>query len=609
MAGISGKEKTVSELLANKHYTIDYYQREYKWQEKQLQELIEDLTGRFDGKYDPSHERSEINKYGQYFLGSIILCEKDDKVFIIDGQQRLTTLTLLLIYLRNNIEDTSQQGVISNLIYSQKLGDKSYNINVEDRKQCMDALFAGIEYDYGNGSESVKNIMKRYNEIDSLFPEDYDDKKLIFFSDWLMENVVLVKISSEKDEEAYTIFETMNDRGLSLRPLDMLKGYLLAQITDLQKRNEAAEIWKKWIKEMLDLEKDVDTKAFKEWFIGRYAETMKERKKEADPMDFDRIGNEFHRWFRDNDERMGLRTVEDYYSFIRNDLQFYLGQYAILYKASISLTKGLETVFYNAKNNMTLQYPLIMASLAKNDDQKTIKKKINLVSSFIDIFITRRIWNSESIKYDTMRYIAFPIMIEIRNKNLDELKNIFLDKLNKATDKFKENSQLAYKQRNHGHIHHFLARLTDYLEMSSGSESHYLEYVNEKTVKYEVEHIWADKPERHEAEFPSAADFLNYRNKIGGLLLLPKSFNDSYNASPYEEKLPHYYGQNYLAKSLNPTCYEKNPNFLKFKNEKKLPFKPHEQFKKQDFDERQELYRRIAELVWSPERITRIAEE
>ena len=81
-------------------------------------------------------------------------------------------------------------------------------------------------------------------------------------------------------------------------------------------------------------------------------------------------------------------------------------------------------------------------------------------------------------------------------------------------------------------------------------------------VHYEVEHIWADHAERHSDDFQHAHDFAEHRNLIGDLLLLPKSFNASYNDATYETKLPHYYSQNILAWSLNPQCYEKNPGFI-----------------------------------------------
>lgn len=124
---------------------------------------------------------------------------------------------------------------------------------------------------------------------------------------------------------------------------------------------------------------------------------------------------------------------------------------------------------------------------------------------------------------------------------------------------------------------------------------------------YEIEHVWANKPEQHTEEFPHPADFLEYRHRIGGLLLLPKSFNASYGDLPYNQKSPHYNGQNLLARSLQPSCYDHNPGFLRYVERIELPFRPHESFKRNDLDERQDLYRQIAEEIWNPARLKREA--
>jgi hypothetical protein len=103
------------------------------------------------------------------------------------------------------------------------------------------------------------------------------------------------------------------------------------------------------------------------------------------------------------------------------------------------------------------------------------------------------------------------------------------------------------------------------VETQSGQPSHYLDYVSEGKTRYEIEHVWANHPERHSDEFSHPVEFAEHRNLIGGLLLLPKALNASYSDLPYEEKLPHYNSQNLLARSLNPQCYANNPGFPHFK--------------------------------------------
>jgi len=99
MQEIQGKTKNIQELLSGTKYGIDYYQRE--WNTKQLSELLDDLTIRFFEDYREKHTTKDVANYGHYFLGSIVVSQVDDIRQVVDGQQRLTTLTLLLIYLNN----------------------------------------------------------------------------------------------------------------------------------------------------------------------------------------------------------------------------------------------------------------------------------------------------------------------------------------------------------------------------------------------------------------------------------------------------------------------------------------------------------------------------
>ena len=601
MREILGKAKTVRELLKGVKYSIDYYQREYKWHDKQIRELLDDLSGKFLEEYQPSHARTKVADYPHYFLGSIIISKKESVGYIVDGQQRLTSLTLLLVLLRNLQSGHAEQVNVDELIFSEKFGQKSFNLHVDERTPAMEALYedGGMTLNTTDRPESVQNLVARYRDLEAAFPEELRGDALPYFIDWLLENVHLVEITAYSDDDAYTIFETMNDRGLSLSPTDMLKGYLLANI-DESKRTSANNRWRGRIRELNDAGKEVEADCFKAWFRSQHATKIRERKKGAKPEDFDRIGTEFHRWLRDAAETVGLKHSDDFYRLIDRDFDFYSRQYLRVIDAAQKPVPGLEHVLYNAQHGFTLQHMLLLAPLRPDDSEPVIVRKIGLVAQYLDILLTWRLWNFRTIAYSTMQYAMFVVMRDIRGLTADALAQRLHEFLGKEDETFASNERLRVHQQNRYALHRILARITDYVETQSGQPSRYLDYVSEGKTRYEVEHIWADHPARHTTEFSHPADFAEHRNRIGGLLLLPKSFNASYGDLSYADKLPHYNTQNLLARSLHPQCYEHNPGFLRFRQESGLPFKAHAEFKKADLEQRSELYRQIAERIWNP---------
>jgi len=86
MKKIYGKARSVRELLKDRRYSIDYYQREYKWHEKQVQELVEDLTDRFSEDYRPGDPWNKVLTYGHYFLGAVIISDKEGTKYIVCPQ-------------------------------------------------------------------------------------------------------------------------------------------------------------------------------------------------------------------------------------------------------------------------------------------------------------------------------------------------------------------------------------------------------------------------------------------------------------------------------------------------------------------------------------------
>ena len=599
MKEILGKAKTVRELLKGVKYSIDYYQREYKWHEKQICELVDDLSNKFLEEHDSTHQRSKVADYPHYFLGSIIISKKESVSYIVDGQQRLTSLTLLLILLRNLQNGHAEKVNVDELILSERYGQKSFNLHIDERTSAMDALYKGKIVDVTDRPESVRNLVQRYHNLEDYFPKELRDEALPYFIDWLLENVHLVEITAYADDDAYMIFETMNDRGLSLSPTDMMKGYLLANI-DEAKRTAANTRWRHRIRELNDAGKEVEPDCFKAWLRSQHATKIRARKKGAKPEDFDRIGTEFHRWLRNAAAAVGLKQSEDFHRFIDRDFDFYSRQYLRLIEAAQKPFAGLERVCYNAQHGFTLQYMLLLAPLRPDDSDTVVVRKVGLVAQYLDILLTWRLWNFRSIAYSTMKYTVFVVMRDIRGLAPDALAHKLHQFLDKEGETFANNDRLRMHQQNRYALHRILARLTDYVKTQSGEPSSYLDYVSEGKARYEVEHIWADHWERHTDEFEHPADFAEHRSRIGGLLLLPKSFNASYGDLSYADKLPHYNTRNLLARSLHPQCYEHNPGFLRFKDQSGLPFVAHEEFKIADLEQRSELYRQIAECIWNP---------
>lgn len=611
MSTINSRTKTVRQLLSNVKYGIDFYQREYQWERRHIEELIDDLEGKFISSFNPTDDRARVQHYPHYFLGTIITVKEGNQNFIIDGQQRLTTLTLLLMVIHHMRENYDGIAEVRPLIFSESYGTKSFNINVPERNDCMKKLYESGQYDAVNHYDlSVRNLVARYDDIVELFPESLQDRALPYFVDWLIDNVDFVEIEAYSDDDAFTIFETMNDRGANLGPTDMLKGYLLANINDSneemvhQKKTQASVVWKKRILELITVGSEEDVSFFKTWLRAKYADTIRERKKGATNRDFENI-NRFHRWVRDEKNRIGLYRTEDFYDFIMQKMDHFVKPYLEMRQAAIKLTPGMEAIYYNASNDFTLQYMLALAPIRLEDDTDTVQRKIRLVTSFLDIFLARRIINFKAIDYSTLQYTMFNMMKDIRDLDVYALYDYLCKRLNDMPETFDAVSNFYLHQMNYRKTRHLLSRMTAHIEQQSGMGTTFDTYFRRDTESkpFEIEHIWADKYERHTDEFASLDEFMRYRNRFGGLILLPRGTNQSFGADVYEDKAKHYIKENLLAQSLNSQCYEKNPNFTSYIRRNNLPFRPHEHFKKTDMDIRQELYRLICEEVWSPSRL------
>ncbi len=618
MSSITPHYKTIKELLQSRSFSIDEYQREYKWEHKNIEELVSDLQDKFEDSYHEGDTPRAASGYASYFLGSIIVTRRGNKNYLVDGQQRVTSLTLLLIYLYRAAKNRALavSSTIEPLIFSDNYGEQQFNLDIAERVPVIRALFKGQDYNADGKEESIQRMLARYGDIESTDLAEQLDEGLATFIYWLIGNVGLIEISAETDAHAYSIFETMNDRGKPLSPVDMLKAYLLAPIEDDQERASANRIWKKTVSGLISWEPDPDVERdstfVKAWLRAKYADTIRDRKAGASDKDWELIGTVFHRWVRDKAVRIGVGDDKQNRRLMTEEFPFFARAYQKILNASTTYTHGLEPIFYNAHNDFTWQATVLLAPLKVDDDDKTVARKLAATATYLDIWLMRRTVNYIRVGYSTVSYNMWTLCRDIRDTSLPELIDTLKEKLAEDDASFEGSPsrgrqgiwQLGLNQFSRRYIYHLLARLTSYTEVGSGKPDLFDKYID-RTVKnpLDIEHIWPDDFDHYAAEFPTRQDFDEWRNNVAGLLLLPADVNRSYQAKPFEEKAPHYAKQNLYAASLTPTAYQHQPQFQSFITAEGLPFRPYEHFGKPEQEERSALVLALANKIWSPERL------
>ena len=583
---VQSEVKPINEIFVNK-YNVDFYQREYVWGRKQIEDLIDDLSNEFLKNYKTDDDLEKVESYSPYYMGEIVLSTKPGNNAIIDGQQRITSITLLLIYMLRTFGKLESFPKIQDLIYKDNYGKHYFNLDIPERNECMLSLFTNGEYDVKDTDTlSVHNIVDRYSDIADCWRSEIDETNVVHFAYWVINKIVFSKVHTNSDDFAYIIFETMNDRGLSLTQTEMLRSYLLANI-EISERDRIMKSFDDILKRLSALNNGTksrhDIEFFKMYLRSHYAETMSQNKN-ADS-DFTKIGQAFHRWVRDNENLLNLRSSKDFVDFTEQMIYF-AKQYIKIIK--LINERNASDYFYlivNSDFDFSMQPAIILAGIKYGDSDEIVNEKIQLISKYMTKVIAWRVWCHWNIHQSALEAKIYALCQKIRNMSTENIK-LLLE--NYKMDETEIDNSPTLNKQNRKKLKVLLALITEIVARHSG-ESNYM--LNKPNI--EVEHIWADHFERHTDEFANKEDFAHVRNNIGDLLVLKKPDNASYNDAVYEDKVKQYFSQNILAQSLNKEKYVNNPGFNKFRNESKLPFKAYESFTKSSINERADLYRQI----------------
>jgi hypothetical protein len=198
----------------------------------------------------------------------------------------------------------------------------------------------------------------------------------------------------------------------------------------------------------------------------------------------------------------------------------------------------------------------------------------------------------------------FLILKEVRGLEAIDIATVLKAKLDAEPMPFIATMRFGLSTVNKKTVRRFLARMTNWLDEKIGHVGSLVGYLTTAGPQgYDVEHIMEDQYERYKLEYSSEAEFYEQRNRIGALLLLPKSFNRSYGDMKYGDKAQHYLGQNSLARTLCQGAYVNNPGLRRVIEERGVLFKPHSTFGRTDLEEREKAIASLAEQVWHTDRI------
>ncbi|TEU05249.1 DUF262 domain-containing protein, partial [Candidatus Bathyarchaeota archaeon] len=532
------------------------------------------------------------------------------KTYIVDGQQRLTSLTLILIklyHLAEKLDLELRKDLIKEHVMGAGLSGHTFWMGQDDRKDVLEDLFINEKQTIENSADDIttRNLYRNYEVIDrKLEAFLLTCHKFEAFLYYFLTRVMLVKIHIQETENVPMVFEVINDRGERLKPYEVLKGKLLGQI-DKEDIDTYHSIWQEHIPNIQSIdEREVDT-FFRFYFRSKYVDSR------AEYREFD---GEYHKTVYEEkwDKRIQLKQNSlGVKQFIKGELEYYARLYL---KVLLDSKRGKPQVsphlFFNALNEQDRQFLLVLSACETNDSEEL--DKIRLVTWLFDKHFTLLQLTGA---YDSNRFTESLISLNknIRNKSCEEIKAIYnqqiVDDISASKDVevrtpfewtyFKNASNRNLRIR---FIRYYFARIEHFIaEHCNRTPESYYNLVRNTGRKhgYHIEHIIADNEENWRLFDNDEEAFHTERNKLGSLLLLKGRDNQSSSNEVYSEKLKTYSGTLLWNQTLCPDFYHSNKDFQDFMSKFNLDFKPYEVFDGTAVLERQKLLFELTKLIWA----------
>jgi len=537
--------------LLQSFYIIPAYQREYVWQEKEIIQLLDDVYEAFS--YNPESE---------YFLGSLVVCKstEETKLEVIDGQQRLITLSIILNAIKRIYKLKNENAsTIENLLYSSMItdaGETVYSNVIEIKYEGREALYDLYNYDNDDDINPKmveglpgKTIFDAHKHIvsflDTTFGIEDGFIQMKKFLGYLLNKVKVIQIETPEIGNALKIFETINERGISLDQVDLLKNVLFIQV----KRKEFTKLakeWDKFKKTIVGQKVNEKPLRFLRYFVMANYEVSKEYKGESIIREDD-----IYDWFIKNENKCNYKS--NAFSFVRKlheNADFYINLLRNRYNTENNIPlENLSKLLGNAYRQHLLI--LLAANGMRQEWFNHLVKQLESVLFYYTI-------TKEPSRDTEKRFASWTT--EIRNiKSIDALNNFITTRLSNEIEMRRRSFNNSFLNMDNSTVQKYklkylLAKLTDYIdnlrdgETMESSINHYLK------SSIQIEHILPDTPSPELIDSFSGGDkreYDIYKSKIGNLTLLEKPINGSIQRDFFDRKKQEYAKSKfYLTRSI-----------------------------------------------------------
>ncbi|WQW72825.1 DUF262 and DUF1524 domain-containing protein [Helicobacter pylori] len=481
----------------NNQFVIPIYQRLYSWEKEQCKQLWDDII-KIGGN----------DKMNGHFIGSILYVRVDDThsspLLIIDGQQRLTTITLLFIALRDHLNDeVKRKEIESYLINSNKDGDKKFRLILSESDK--DTLLSLIDKNKRKPSEPSLKIVENFKLFEEWIRKNTDKLETIFKG---LEKLMIVWIALKGKDDPQLIFESMNSKGIELTQADLIRNYIIME-TEVKKQEDFYnQYWRAMEENFKQNEKLFNR------FVRHYL-TIKTR-------EIPNI-NKVYEAFKDYQQKEGIE-IED----LLKDLQKYCGYFCqIVFKkeADKDLNKALS---FLVDLEMDVVYPLLLELYSDYSDGVLSDQDFIPIIYLTESYICRRAvcgLGTNSLNK------VFPFVTKKINKDQyhESIKAHFLS-LEKTTGKFPKDSEfrdslITIDFYHFKKIKYFLERLEKDTEEPVDTQKCNIEHIMPQTLTPEWQR---DLGENFEAIHEK------YLHTIGNLTLT--GYNNKYSNKSFQEK-------------------------------------------------------------------------